>query len=199
MDASAVQPCIDYEDEFFNLEYILKKNPESLVFLQNYKSGEERPLTEDERNLISEIIIDWILKKGIVLRRVDYLLIFDKIKAVFPREISVTWYKPPLSKRGKKQERIQRKQDTEIRNDGKEDSVKKTTVWSGPGGSLYNGWRTKIQKKRRNAKKRGQFIYHLYIEMLLLLLRSQTMQKRLMKTKYKLSNGFPLTLTPGAK
>ncbi|KAL5284994.1 hypothetical protein ACFFRR_006992 [Megaselia abdita] len=164
--------CLDFDDEHFNLEYVLKKYPDSLLLLKEYRTGYERPLNDEERVLLCRTIVFWMLRKGIVLRRIDFLCIFYKIKSIFQKEICKLYYVPAETKSQKKICKIQKaksskhekKQATTINDEDQVENKKQglQIKVNGPSGLLFNTWRTLIQKSRREAKKRGHSTKSLY-------------------------------------
>lgn len=83
------------------MEAVLKKYRNSKLVFDNYfadvkqNKGFHRPLLRKERKKIVCAITDWMILKGILLRRSDYPKIFEKIRDVFPKEAGFVYYKPP--------------------------------------------------------------------------------------------------------
>lgn len=89
------------DDELFDIESVLKKYKRSKLVMDKYfeevktNEGFYRPLFKKERKAIVAAITDWMVFKGILLRRSDYSKIVDNIKNVFPKEAGFIYYKPP--------------------------------------------------------------------------------------------------------
>lgn len=91
----------NFENELFDVEEVLTKYKKSKLVLGKYvnevrvNDGFYRPLIKKEIKAVVGAIMDWIIFKGILLRRSDCPKIIDKIKDVFWREAAFIYYKPP--------------------------------------------------------------------------------------------------------
>lgn len=158
----------------FDLETVLNEFAKPRKMLVLYKKdvadngGIHRHLFRKERKTVSNTIMDWVILKGILLRRGDFLKVFEKIREIFPKETAGLYYKPPRKKEfimetSKSTESSSEENDEE--SSGKkcdaqhkmttEKTSKKKVKNIGPSGLLYSSYRYRLEKKRDELKEYG--------------------------------------------
>lgn len=130
MGAFEVAPK-NFEDEFFDVEAILKQILETHMVLKEYKEyvlqfNIHRPLLKKERRLVSNRLTDYCIQQNILLRRGDFPKIAEKVMAIFKKDPKTVWYKPPRAK------------------------------GATPGGVLYTNYSFRLTKKKQQLKKLGK-------------------------------------------
>lgn len=133
--------CKDFDKHNFDLRSILNLYSDSRRLLMRYERRDEngyiehRLLENGERNAICKSIVDWAIDMEICLKSVDYPLIFDEIKLLFPMELLTVYYTPSTSY---------------VVNEGKNATYRKQQV---PSGQLYRCYKSNINKARKEAKQ----------------------------------------------
>lgn len=162
------------------MESVLKTYRKSKLVFEKYftefkKTQFYRPLFKRERRIVVGAITDWMIFKGILLRRSDYPRIVGKIQKVFPREAGFVYYSPPRTviteNEEVEKEKIPDNENTpenvneSMTNNKKSAQSKKrkmknkgdlVVTKTPPSGLLYSAFRHRITKARKEAKEMEQ-------------------------------------------
>lgn len=136
----------NFDDELFDVKAILKTYRKSKQVLISYNDEVEKnrgfhsALFKKDRKVVVNAIMDWVMLKGILLRRSDFKKIFSKIRDIFQKEPEFLYYKPP------------RKRDIKCKKN-EDEPDQKTSRSNSPSGLLYSSYRYRIQKKRSDLKE----------------------------------------------
>ncbi|KAL5285177.1 hypothetical protein ACFFRR_007120 [Megaselia abdita] len=142
-----------FRTDFFRLEYILMKYPDSrrlLLRYRNKQAGDEvvhRELLDFERKTVCNTIMICLVNHVKSLRTVDFMSIFSAIQTLFRKELLALYYIPPYSydvvidrKEPSTQENIYNNPPPVIENP----KTKKVQVTAK--GLLFSAWRYRSEK-----------------------------------------------------
>ncbi|KAL5278664.1 hypothetical protein ACFFRR_003349 [Megaselia abdita] len=168
-------PEIKYNDETFDLVYVLKKDVQANHFLKLYQENRNdkneiihRPLLKRERKLLSATIINYFINKTILLSRNDFSQIFYKIQDIFKRALKSIYYLEAYMRTDKIKKSKQNNQatitvnlrekqhQTKGKKKGKSEPERVVITYVGPSGILYNAYRYRITKIRKTQKLLGE-------------------------------------------
>ncbi|KAL5278181.1 hypothetical protein ACFFRR_003059 [Megaselia abdita] len=144
---------IDYEDEIFDIETILRDLLQSSIVLKTYKEDQDkynmhRPLTRSERKTVCNTLMDYAVNNRVLLRRCDFPKIVSKILIIFKKEPASLYYKPPS--KNKKKKIVEQNENA---SNKQADRSNKKSRNKGPSGILYTAYRYRISKKRAEMRR----------------------------------------------
>lgn len=87
-----------YDKELFDVTTALREFNKSSIMLRSYLeecNNMHRPLLKKERKLLTNTLIDSIVKQRILLKPNDFMDIVQKIQDIFKREVGTIYYRRP--------------------------------------------------------------------------------------------------------